>query len=195
MVKVLLVDDSVAIQQSFGALLTNAPEVEIVGYAEDTATAVASIASNQPDLIVLDVKLRGHDRGIDVLRHVRQHYPGIKVVVLSQFNWTSMWLLRMDVPRWFGADWFGLDLPRHLTHFTPATLRALLERAGFAQIELHPQTRAGWIRHSAELAQRRGRDGAWVRVLKTRWGSKLMGRWARLIGAAETLVAVAFKTA
>ena len=96
MVKVLLVDDSVAIQQSFGALLTNAPEVEIVGYAEDTATAVASIASNQPDLIVLDVKLRGHDRGIDVLRHVRQHYPGIKVVVLSQFNWTSMRKSHMD---------------------------------------------------------------------------------------------------
>src|SRR5262245_10663532 len=23
--------------------------------------------------------------------------------------------------RWFGGDWFGLDLPRHLTHFTPAT--------------------------------------------------------------------------
>ena len=24
--------------------------------------------------------------------------------------------------RWFGRHWFGLDLPRHLTHFTPASL-------------------------------------------------------------------------
>src|SRR5258707_628154 len=34
--------------------------------------------------------------------------------------------------RWFGRHWFGLDLPRHLTHFTPATLPQMLQRAGFA---------------------------------------------------------------
>lgn len=88
--KVLLVDDSMAIQQSFGALLTTAPGIEIVGYAGDVATALASIGSRRPDLIVLDAKLRGHDRGIDVLHYVRQHYPNIKVVVFSQFGWASM---------------------------------------------------------------------------------------------------------
>ena len=30
----------------------------------------------------------------------------------------------------FGPRWFHLDLPRHLFHFTPRTLRALLERSG-----------------------------------------------------------------
>jgi len=30
-----------------------------------------------------------------------------------------------------GLRWFHLDLPRHRTHFTPAGLRALLERHGF----------------------------------------------------------------
>ena len=30
------------------------------------------------------------------------------------------------------ADWFHLDLPRHLFHFTPDTLRRLLEDTGFA---------------------------------------------------------------
>lgn len=94
--KVLLVDDSVPIQQSFGALLAGAPDVDIVGCAEDVATALASIAANPPDLIVLDVKLRGQDRGIDVLRHVRQHQPGIKVVVFSQFNWISMRKSHLD---------------------------------------------------------------------------------------------------
>jgi hypothetical protein len=34
--------------------------------------------------------------------------------------------------RWFGSAWYGLDLPRHLTHFTRATLRRHLEAAGFA---------------------------------------------------------------
>ncbi|MGJ7512521.1 response regulator [Variovorax sp. GT1P44] len=93
---VLLVDQSVAIQQSFGALLQAAPEVVVVGYADDVASALASIASNPPDLIVLDSKLRGDDRGIDVLRYVRRHHPDIKVVVLSHFAWASVRKIHID---------------------------------------------------------------------------------------------------
>ncbi len=33
--------------------------------------------------------------------------------------------------------WFGLDLPRHLQHFTPATLERTLARAGFAPLRRH----------------------------------------------------------
>ena len=35
----------------------------------------------------------------------------------------------LDV-RWFGPCWWGLDVPRHLTHFTRAALRRHLEAAG-----------------------------------------------------------------
>jgi len=89
-VKVLRVDDSVAIQQSFGALLEAAPGIEVIGYAADVTSALASIASNPPDLIVLDSNLRGHDHGIDVLLCVRQRHSGIKVVMLSNRSWASM---------------------------------------------------------------------------------------------------------
>jgi SAM-dependent methyltransferase len=33
--------------------------------------------------------------------------------------------------RWFGPHWFHLDIPRHLFHFTPGSLSALLARSGF----------------------------------------------------------------
>lgn len=94
--KVLMVDDSLAIQQSFGALLAAAPGIDVVAYADDLASAIASITSHHPDLIVLDAKLRGHDKGIDVLRYVRQHHPAIQVVVLSQYNWASMRKRHLD---------------------------------------------------------------------------------------------------
>ena len=45
-VKVLLVDDSVEIQQSFGTLLQTAPGVAVVGYADDVASALAFISAN-----------------------------------------------------------------------------------------------------------------------------------------------------
>jgi len=33
--------------------------------------------------------------------------------------------------RWAGAEWFHLDVPRHLYHYCPDSLTALLERHGF----------------------------------------------------------------
>jgi SAM-dependent methyltransferase len=55
--------------------------------------------------------------------------------------------------RWFGADWYGLDLPRHLTHFGPATLRRLLEACGFRVAALRHPRHADWLRASARRAR------------------------------------------
>jgi SAM-dependent methyltransferase len=41
--------------------------------------------------------------------------------------------------RLFGRHWLGLDVPRHLHHFTPDTLSALVERSGFYVTSLRPQ--------------------------------------------------------
>lgn len=40
--------------------------------------------------------------------------------------------------RFLGPHWLHLDLPRHLFHFTPATLRATLNAAGFVVKEVVP---------------------------------------------------------
>ncbi|HZT83575.1 MAG TPA: class I SAM-dependent methyltransferase, partial [Gemmataceae bacterium] len=57
--------------------------------------------------------------------------------------------------RWFGPHWLGLDLPRHLTHFTPGTLGAMLLRAGFTVERVGRQRHSGWLRKSARRAGRR----------------------------------------
>lgn len=36
--------------------------------------------------------------------------------------------------QWGGAQWFHLDLPRHVFHFTPQTLKTLVESAGFERV-------------------------------------------------------------
>lgn len=93
--------------------------------------------------------------------------------------------------RWFGSAWFGLDLPRHLTHFTPATLRRMLERAGFRVIAVRPDRHPDWLRSSATLACRRGPIPAWQRLLTRKPMAKL-GAWGvHLIGQSDGLIAVA----
>ena len=84
--KLVLVDDSKAVQRSFGGLLESVPEVELVGVAEDVAGAKALIDATEPDFVVLDLELGGGDNGIDVLKHVVRHRPQMQVIVLSNFD-------------------------------------------------------------------------------------------------------------
>lgn len=88
--KVLVVDDSLAVQRSLGGLLTAVAGVAVTGYASDVAQALESIAHVRPDVIVLDVDLRGGDRGMNILRQVVGTHPQIQVIVLSNFTWDSM---------------------------------------------------------------------------------------------------------
>lgn len=88
--KVAIVDDSPEIQRAFATLLEPLPGLELVGCAEDLRGALRLVEEQQPDVLVLDVELRGTDRGYDVLRHVTRHHPQIRVVALSNFGWHAM---------------------------------------------------------------------------------------------------------
>lgn len=87
--------------------------------------------------------------------------------------------------KWFGANWYGLDVPRHLTHFTPQTLSMMLKQAGFAPLDVRQERHNSWLRHSA------ARVGGGF--LGTRLGSGVAGWWGYLTGQAEGLVALAAK--
>jgi 2-polyprenyl-3-methyl-5-hydroxy-6-metoxy-1,4-benzoquinol methylase len=73
-------------------------------------------------------------------RQVLEHVPD-PVACLSLFRMRmnhNAWIL-VEVPnfetvwrRIFGANWSMLYLPRHLLHYTPESLRAVLKKAGFA---------------------------------------------------------------
>lgn len=39
----------------------------------------------------------------------------------------------------FGRRWFGLDVPRHLWHFTPHTLQQLVESTGFTVLDVYQE--------------------------------------------------------
>jgi len=49
----------------------------------------------------------------------------------------------------FQQNWYALELPRHLVHFTPATLTSLLSQAGFRIQSVDQIGRVGWMRRSA----------------------------------------------
>jgi hypothetical protein len=92
---------------------------------------------------------------------------------------------------WFGAAWYGLDLPRHLTHFTPATLSRFLEKAGLEVESVRQRSRPTFTRHSyGWLAEETGRRRhRWL--ARSRLVVGLVAAAGRLAGRGDDLVAVA----
>lgn len=88
--RVVLVDDSPDVQSALRRLLEAERGIEVVGCAEDVQGAEHVIERSRPDLVVLDVSLRGEERGYDVLRRLQGVRPGLTVVVLSNYGWSSM---------------------------------------------------------------------------------------------------------
>ena len=59
----------------------------------------------------------------------------------------------------YGADWYAYDVPRHLWHFTAATLGRLLDAQGFAVAGVHALPfEPFYIALLSELRARRGRN-------------------------------------
>jgi two-component system chemotaxis response regulator CheB len=80
-IKVLIVDDSVSVQNVLSQILSQDPEIEIIGLASDPFEAVSKIAENLPDVITLDIEMPRMD-GLTFLGKLMRQHP-IPVVVIS----------------------------------------------------------------------------------------------------------------
>jgi SAM-dependent methyltransferase len=93
--------------------------------------------------------------------------------------------------RWFGARWFGLDLPRHLTHFAPWTLHLMLERAGFKPGPIQMVRHSNWLRASARHVCQSGAATFWQRQLKTKPVSRLAACYCSLTRQSDCIMLMA----
>ncbi len=95
--------------------------------------------------------------------------------------------------RWFGSAWSGLDLPRHLTHFAPATLLRMLVLSGFEIESLRMVRHSSWLRTSARLAAAHGQKRLCDRLLRNKPLSRLLSWYCFLTGQADAMMVVAVR--
>jgi hypothetical protein len=95
----------------------------------------------------------------------------------------------------FGRSWFGLDLPRHLTHFNPQTLTLMLQTAGFRTEPIRFLRHNDWLRSSARLARQRNEGGLIARALGWKPLAKLAAWLCFAAGASDCMMCVAERPA
>lgn len=81
-IRVVLADDHVFVRDGIKSLLENEANIEVVGEATDGLEALVAVENNQPDLLVLDIRMPNMT-GIEVVEKLRTQNNLVKIVMLS----------------------------------------------------------------------------------------------------------------
>ena len=83
--KVFVVDDHPLLRQGLALLINQQEDLQVCGEAEAAQAALQSISQHRPDIIILDISLKGPD-GLELLKSVRALDPDLPVLILSMHD-------------------------------------------------------------------------------------------------------------
>jgi SAM-dependent methyltransferase len=109
---------------------------------DEAKTAEASSGAEVFVGTVLDAPFPDESFEVITACHFLEHAHELREVVRTMWRWLKPGgILYIQVPNIesfesyiFKSYWYGLELPRHLWHFSPASLRELLRPAGFEEV-------------------------------------------------------------
>ena len=84
-IRVLVVDDNLQFRNGLRALLSSAPDMELVGEAASGAEAIRLAERLQPDVILMDISMPGL-HGIEATRRILAVSPHIGVLMLTMLE-------------------------------------------------------------------------------------------------------------
>jgi len=80
--RVVLVDDHAVVRRGLIDLLSERPEITVVGEAGSVAQAIEVVAVTRPDVVVMDLRLPDGS-GVEACREIREQLPETKVLMLT----------------------------------------------------------------------------------------------------------------
>ena len=84
-IRVFIVDDHPVVRHGLHSLLAGYSDLDVVGEAGDGAEALSWLGSNEADVLLLDIQMKGQS-GLDVARRLRRSHPSLKIVILTTYD-------------------------------------------------------------------------------------------------------------
>ncbi|MBF0108272.1 MAG: response regulator transcription factor [Magnetococcales bacterium] len=85
MIRLFIVDDHAIMRDGLKRILSEDPNMMVVGEADNGANALILLRQTEWDILLLDVSMPGMN-GLEVLRAVRTEHPQGKVLILTQHS-------------------------------------------------------------------------------------------------------------
>jgi len=90
--RVVLIEDHTIVRQGIAALLSTAPDVEVVGEAGDGRAGLEAVERLKPDVVLCDLSLPSLG-GLEVIRQISERSDSSACLVLSMYH-DSIWVQR-----------------------------------------------------------------------------------------------------
>jgi DNA-binding NarL/FixJ family response regulator len=84
-IRILIAEDHTVVAQALATMLSFDPGFQVIAIADSGEEAVRLCQEQQPDVILMDVVLRGL-LGIEATRQVSKASPSVRVLVLSMYD-------------------------------------------------------------------------------------------------------------
>jgi len=84
--RVIIIEDHPVLCSGLRQLIDNQPDLACVGIADNVLDAKRLVDQCKPDLVVLDLRLKGGGDALDFIKTLRVEHREVKVLVLSQYD-------------------------------------------------------------------------------------------------------------
>ncbi len=86
--KIVLVDDHPVVRKGLKSILEEDAGFTVCGEAEDSDRAIRIISDTEPDLVIVDVELKGGTDGIELVSAIKSRFPKTVILVMSMDDGT-----------------------------------------------------------------------------------------------------------
>ena len=83
--RIVLADDHQLVRAGIRSLLQRLHDVQVVAEASDGAEALRLVATQQPDIVLMDIGMAGLN-GLEATERIAQAFPAVRVIILSMHD-------------------------------------------------------------------------------------------------------------